>query len=348
VGAYDNDTHRYFAPPDLDGAPEIDHRHDALVAVRRAMEELNFRAMGCEMFVALDRDDRRAAAQLAAAPGWFEEWEQQLSRFRDDSDLARLNAAGRPVAVRDALWEVIREAIRAARESDGLVRPTMLGALEAAGYDRSFDAIGPELENTPSTHGRVPPASFDWSAIGMDPRTHAVTLPAGTRLDLGGVAKGWAAGQAARRLAAAGPALVDAGGDIAVSGPMADGSPWPIAIADPFRPEGSLGTLLIVRGAAATSGREYRRWRRGGAEQHHIIDPRTGRPARTDVLTATVVAPDGPAAEVAAKVALILGSREGLAWIDARPTLAGLLVLEGGRVVRSRRIDAYLERAALV
>lgn len=136
------------------------------------------------------------------------------------------------------------------------------------------------------------------------------------RLDLGGIAKGWAADIAAQRLAKAGPALIDAGGDIAVSGPMADGSPWPIAIANPFAPEDSLGLLLLVRGAVATSGRDYRRWTRGGVEQHHIIDPRTGQPAQTDVLSATIVAPDGPAAEMAAKVALILGSQAGLAWLD--------------------------------
>jgi thiamine biosynthesis lipoprotein len=126
---------------------------------------------------------------------------------------------------------------------------------------------------------------------------------------------------------------------------MADGSPWPIGIANPFAPEESLGVLLVVRGGVATSGRDLRRWRKDGAEQHHIIDPRTGRPAQTDVLAATVVAPDGPSAEMAAKVALILGSQAGRAWLDERPTLAGLLVLEDGRIIRSRRMNAYLDQS---
>ena len=307
------------------------------------MRELHFRAMGCEMLGAIDRDDALAGERLAAVPGWFEEWEQQLSRFRADSNLMRLNAAGRATGVPDALWKVIGVALDAARQSDGLVRPTMLDALEAAGYDRSFDLIGqdraPQAERSAQVNR---PAPADWRAIQLDKRARAVTLPARARLDLGGVAKGWAADQAVRRLAAAGPALLDAGGDIAVSGPMSDGSPWPIAIANPFAPEDTLGLLLLVQGAIATSGRDYRRWQRGGAQQHHIIDPRTGRPADTDVLTATVVAPDGPSAEVAAKVALILGSRAGLAWLDDRPTLAGLLVLEDGRVLSSRRMGAYL------
>jgi len=123
--------------------------------------------------------------------------------------------------------------------------------------------------------------------------------------------------------------------------------PWPIAIANPFVPDKSLGTVLLVRGAVATSGRDYRRWERGGMTQHHIIDPRTCQPAQTDVLSATVVAPDGPTAEMAAKVALILGSRASLTWLDARPTCAGLVVLEDGRILRSRRMDAYLDEMSL-
>jgi thiamine biosynthesis lipoprotein len=136
------------------------------------------------------------------------------------------------------------------------------------------------------------------------------------RLDLGGVAKGWAADQAAQRLASTGPVLVDAGGDISISGPMADGLGWPIAVANPFAPDDSLGLVRIVQGAVATSGRDYRHWQRGGIEQHHIIDPRSGRPAETDVLSATVIAPDGPSAEMAAKVAL-LHSRRMDVYLDA-------------------------------
>jgi thiamine biosynthesis lipoprotein len=301
------------------------------------MRTLEFRAMGSHMLAVLDRDDEAADAQLAAVPAWFEEWEQQMSRFRPDSDLIRLNAAGHAEQVPDALLKVVRVALQAARESAGLVRPTVLDALAAAGYDRSFDQLPADGASVAAL-----PAP-DWRGVALDLPARTITLPPGVHLDLGGVAKGWAADQAARRLSAAGPALIDAGGDIAVSGPMANGAAWPIAIANPLAPDDTLGNLLLARGAVATSGRDFRRWQRGGAEQHHIIDPRTGRPARTDVLTATVIAPDGPSAEVAAKVALMLGSGAGLAWLEARPTLAGLLVLDDGTPVRSRRMDVYLE-----
>ncbi|HMK07966.1 MAG TPA: FAD:protein FMN transferase, partial [Anaerolineales bacterium] len=169
-----------------------------------------------------------------------------------------------------------------------------------------------------------------------------VRLPAGTRLDLGGIGKGWAADRAVRRLSRTGAALVDAAGDIAVSGPTASGDPWPIGVADPAHAERQLAVLMIGKGGVATSGRDYRRWRQGGLWAHHIIDPRTGRPAQTDVLSATVVGPSARMAEAAAKAVLILGSREGLGWLEGRPALAGLVVLDDERVLTSRRMKPYL------
>jgi thiamine biosynthesis lipoprotein len=89
----------------------------------------------------------------------------------------------------------------------------------------------------------------------------------------------------------------------------------------------------------ATSGRDYRRWKQDGRWNHHIIDPRTGEPAVTDVLTATVVAPNVMEAEMAAKVVLILGSREGLEWLERRSGYAGLVVQETGAVITSRAFN---------
>jgi thiamine biosynthesis lipoprotein len=103
-----------------------------------------------------------------------------------------------------------------------------------------------------------------------------------------------------------------------------------------------LELLRITTGGVATSGRDFRRWRQGGQWRHHIIDPRTGSPANTNVLAATVIAPSACMAEIGAKVALLLGSGEGLEWLEARASLAGLLVLEDGSVVRSLRLRNYV------
>jgi thiamine biosynthesis lipoprotein len=218
------------------------------------------------------------------------------------------------------------------------VTPTLLAALESAGYDRPFDSLQPDEPRDRAGWVLV----GDWRLIECDVSTRSIMLPPGMRLDLGGIAKGWAADQAARRLGVFAPTLIGAGGDIAVSGPRADGEPWSIGVADPSEPDRNLELLLIANGAVATSGRDYRRWQRNGAWQHHIIDPRSGEPAETDVLSATVIAPTAVEAEMAAKMVLIMGSRAGLNWLEEQSTLAGLLVLESGYVLHSQRIEDYL------
>ena len=308
------------------------------------MQLLEFRAMGCHMLAALDSDSQPAAS-LLRVPEWFEKWEQQLSRFRETSELSHLNCnAGRWVRVGSVMWEVMQVALQAAEWSEGLVAPTLLNAVEAAGYDRSFDLMG-ETGNSNAESSRSITPVFDgqWPAIERNPGNRSIRLPNGVRVDFGGVAKGWAADRAARRLGQRGPALIDAGGDIAVSGPLLDGQPWPIGIDDPANPNRQIGLLHVRQGGIATSGRDYRRWQRNGVWQHHIIDPRIGLPAQTDVLSATVIGPTTLEAEVAAKAAMILGSTAGLKWLEARPQFAGLLVLESGQVLHSSRMKDYLE-----
>lgn len=309
------------------------------------MQHREFRAMGSQIVVLLDVEAApEAAVLLGAVPGWFAEWEQCLSRFRPDSELAHLNRkAGQWVPVSPVLWDVLQHALAAARASAGLVTPALLDALETAGYDRSFEYLLPAGASAPqpATIGSWHNPDDDWQAIELDPRTHSIRVPADVHLDLGGIAKGWAAQQALQRLAVHGPVLVNVGGDIAVSGPRRDGTRWPIGVMDPLAPARHLDVLMLAGGGLATSGRDYRRWQLNGAGRHHILDPRTRQPAATDVLSATIIAPSACEAEMAAKVTLILGSGAGLDWLEERPALAGLLVLEDGTVVASHRLPDY-------
>lgn len=309
------------------------------------MRQLRFRSMGSDILGVIDAEPMATTRRLESLPGWFHERESRLSRFLPDSELSRLNgASGRAFPASPVLWEAVGAALEAARWSEGLVTPTVLEALEQAGYDRTFEHLAHEED---PVRGRAEEAREtrrcpDWRAVERDEPTRSLVLPSGVRLDLGGTAKGGAADAAAKWLSEEGPALVDAGGDVAVSGPRRDGEPWAIGVADPLHPERELALLLLEAGGVATSGRDFRRWSQGGRWRHHLIDPRTGQPARTDVLAATVIAGSALQAEVAAKVALLRGSREGLAWLEARPGLAGLLVLEDGTVLRSRRIGDFL------
>ncbi len=298
-----------------------------------------FRAMGCHMLAALDSASFEPAQELEKVADWFEQWEAVLSRFRPESELSRLNNApeiSHPVS--ETMLSVFQAAVQAERESRGLVTPTVLEALVSAGYETSFDSLS-RVQYAPATSDlpRFTLAEVAWSVT-----PPSLRLPAGLRLDFGGIAKGWAAQQAMQRLAAFGPALVNAGGDIAISGPLLDGEPWPVDIRDPFHAGESLGLLMLGRCGVATSGQDYRRWQQNDAWRHHIIDPRSGLPAETDVISASVIAPTVLKAETAAKCALILGSSAGLDWLEARPSLAGMLLLKDGRLVYSSRFMQYL------
>jgi thiamine biosynthesis lipoprotein len=307
------------------------------------MQQIEFRAMHCQMSAMVDSSSPRVAERLTQVPKWFANWEQRLTRFQPDSELSQLNRrAGQTVPVSSLMKEVLQAAQQAVQESGGLVTPTILEALEIAGYDHSFESLAfvPGAWPFPET-GR---ATIQAPALQIHPHHRTVYLAPGSQLDLGGIAKGWAADRAARRLSKWGPALVDAGGDIAIYAPRLEDKAWPVGVADPFVPDRQLALLMIKHGGIATSGRDYRRWLKNGTWQHHIIDPRTGQPAQTDILTATVIAPNARAAEVAAKVVLILGSSAGYEWLETHPKMAGMMVLESGQVIQSHRWSEFLWR----
>lgn len=309
------------------------------------MQDLMFRAMGSQIRILLDTDDTQAAPSIDRVTRWFADWEHTLSRFQPDSELSQLNRnAGRWVGVSDVLWEVIQLALDVAHHSNGLVTPTILPALEQIGYGQSI-AFSSNQSKQPD-HPHIRPAwtsdLHDWWQLRLDTDRRAIWVPLGIRLDLGGIAKGWAAYQTQQRLQPYAPTLVDAGGDIVVSGPQADGSAWPIGVTNPHDPDEILTLLMIAHGSVATSGRDYRRWQSQGIWHHHIIDSRTGISAQSDILSATVVAPDIVRAEMSAKMALILGSAEGLGMLEAQPDLAGLLVLEDGTILQSNRLEQYV------
>lgn len=151
-----------------------------------------------------------------------------------------------------------------------------------------------------------------------------IELEPGVRIDLGGIAKGYAAERAAEVLGTAGACLVNAGGDIATRA----GS-WPVGV----ETGGALLTLELTGGGAlATSGRDRRRWRRNGRELHHLIDPRTDAPADTDLLRVTVVATDAVEAEVAAKALFLAGAVRAEEEANTSGT-PSVLVTESGRTI---------------
>ena len=250
-----------------------------------------FRAMGTDIELLVEADVEPVAA-FAAAETEFERLEQVMSRFRPDSELSLLNAAGELDASPD-LTEVVGLALEARDRSGGRFDPTVHDALVAAGYDRTFAELPADT---------VEAASAAACGGGVEVEGHRIRLEPDVRLDLGGIGKGFAAERVAAQLALAGPCLVSAGGDIAIRGVPADGC-WPVAVTDG-------PTLGLTGGGLATSGVDGRRWRKGGREQHHLIDPASGRPAAGDLVRVTAYAESAVAAEVLAKTLLLAGADE--------------------------------------
>lgn len=299
--------------------------------------KIEFRAMGSHVLAALEtnKDD---SCILKQVPTWFSRWERKFSRFLPDSELARLNRSrGQSVKVSRDLLQVIKMALKNRAASQGMVSPFLLDSLEYAGYSSSFENLDSQ------NHSFILPSEFplDEDDLIINEADHSVRLGRTTRLDLGGVAKGWAAHQAMLRLKKYGACLVDAGGDIATSGPLADGSPWPVGISDPFQNIEQVTLLALSGQSVATSGRDYRNWMFNGSRQHHLIDPRTHAPAKNDVLTATVLAHSVLQAELAAKTAFLLGSDEGMQWL-AQNNHPALLILADGRQATTPDFGKYL------
>ncbi len=312
------------------------------IAPRAAqLHRVEFRAMGSRIGMWLVSDDTEAASgRLGAAWVFMRLVELQLSRFLSDSELSLLNArSGFPAQVSPVLWQALGAALDAARRTGGLYDPTVIDALEAAGYARSF-ADGLDVE-APTAQPAPPKAG--WRDIRMDENTRTVTLPPDVRIDLGGSAKAWAAVRAADMMASLGACLVDAGGDIAARGTPPDNEAgWPVGVADPHQPDADLCTLRVRDRGVATSGMDYRRWRRGASVQHHIIDPRTRRPADTDLWTVTVVAKDVVEADLHAKVALLLGSAEGCRHLENCADVEALLVRADGERLMTAGFSQYV------
>ncbi len=274
----------------------------------------SFRAMGTDVELFLAAEPGPAADRaLNAAENEFERVEALLSRFRPESELSALNRQGR-IEAGDDLLAVVGLALEARKRTDGRFDPTVHDALVAAGYDRTFDEVASDS-----------PAQAHSGRCGGEVRISSSTiqLEPGVHLDLGGIGKGYTVDRAAAILATAGPALVDAGGDIAAFG-RPDDLGWRVGI----ETADETMTVALDDAAIATSGRDRRRWCRDGEERHHLIDPATGRPAETGLLRVTVVAPTAVEAEVLAKSLFLAGEDAA-----ATATEPAVLVTEDGRTV---------------
>jgi thiamine biosynthesis lipoprotein len=311
------------------------------------MEYQQFRAMNSDIILAAEGSADSLTLGFKLTRDFIAASEARFTRFTDTSELARLNrSAGAWFQASPELFDVVQQACELAEETGGLFDPTMLAALEAAGYDKSMDDIRAYGVSSQPRSGYQVQSAF--RAIQLDEPTQSIHLPLGARIDLGGIAKGWIAEQAALLLAEyADACAVSAGGDIFTIGLPADEPDWSIGLENPRDPDRDLTTLHVGPGAVATSSVAKRRWQQGRREQHHIIDPRTGEPAVTDWLSVTVIAPHAALAEVYAKALLIGGLREAEDIAAQRPEITFVAVDQDRQLWRSGKIsegfNVYIE-----
>jgi thiamine biosynthesis lipoprotein len=276
-----------------------------------------FRAMGCEVVVA-----GASAAKFAAIERLFAERERTFSRFLADTELNRVNrAAGRAVCVSESFAAMLQLALDGAKQTSGLVDPTVGAALSAAGYNADFASLRDD--------GRVPGAGIrcTWRSVRLAGRY--MHMPRGTVLDLNGVVKGQTVDDAVALLSGSG--WVSAGGDLATRGETVVGLP-------------AGGSVRLVDSALATSGRDRRVWLRGGRLQHHLIDPATGLPSTSPWQQVTVCASSCVGADIAAKAAFLLGDR-GPRWLDA-VGIPGRFITDDGTVRLNESWHTNVELAA--
>ena len=265
----------------------------------REFASRRFNALGstCELLAlgvgqgALERCEQRVREE-----------EARFTRFVTDSELARLNAGdGRYVPVSPEMFAMLEAALWAYQESGGLVNAAILPALTAAGYDRPFreGLAQPEFSESMSVPG-LP------EVLILDGTTRSIALAPGAALDLGGIAKGVLADLLIDELGD--DAVCNLGGDLRVRGNGPEGDGWHIGLCD-------RSAVAMRDGAVCTSGTTRRRW---GQSMHHLIDPKTGMPVKTDLAEVSVITDFALRGEVYAKCAMLLGVSAGVAFLESR------------------------------
>ena len=304
----------------------LTHEPATTATVDRESGASSWRALGTYVMLRTTPDAVQAATELAATV--LDEVDVACSRFRDDSDLMRANAAaGTAVEVSRVLVGALRVALEAAAETDGLVDPLLGDVLRSAGYDRTFSLV-PANDPTPTA---LPVRGGSWRQVVVTDTS--VTVPPGAALDLGATGKAFAADLVALCIADTldVPVLACVGGDIRLASPGDEPQDQPVLIGHSIADieAGGPGTLVhLASGGLATSSVSARRWSRGGRQWHHLVDPRTNLPATGPWRTVTALGHTSAAANVASTASIVLGDAA-YDWLVERQVAARLVDHDG-------------------
>lgn len=309
---------------------------------------LAFRAMNTDFLVA--GVPAGAAEEVKALVALAE---TTFSRFSPTSEISRLNqTAPAWTAVTSLTYDLLVDAAEAYHATGGLFNPFLAETMRTIGYDQSFEALTP-VKNRSGINTCIAQKQDLFASplplpehLEFDFATQSIKVATGATIDLGGIAKGWIAQRAANRLIASGikQGLIDAGGDVVLWGSEPMQGSWGVGVGHPLAEDQDIADLWLEGlTAIATSSIVKRRWQRSGElSAHHILDPRTGSPACSDLLQATVIGRDLVVAEQYTKLLIILGSAAGSRWIaDRCPDLAYILVRSDGAIINSDNLNRY-------
>ncbi|MDM8519225.1 FAD:protein FMN transferase [Anaerolineales bacterium HSG6] len=311
----------------------------------------SFKSMNTQVQIRLFSQSDMADEILLDVQELFGSFEKRLSRFDTKSELSQLNiSTQRASLVSPTLLNAIEIALWAAEATNGLYDPTILNNLEQAGYDRTFEQVATIYAQSTRDYEPISPIkniqrqSFSFREVSFNRTNRKIHKPVGLRFDLGGMGKGWTVDRAADQLQGVGPFMVNAGGDIFAYHSPPGEKGWQVNLIHPFKPEKFYARLHLHHQALATSTIAKRRWQKNGQVMHHLIDPRTKKPAKTDAISVSVVAERTVLAEIYAKVALILGAKRGLAYLERLPGVDGMIFTDDSQLLYTAGFGLLLDQ----
>ncbi|MFC1833380.1 FAD:protein FMN transferase [Thermodesulfobacteriota bacterium] len=255
---------------------------------------------------------------------------EKLTSFHQSSALGAINdkAGVAPVSPGEELLKLVNTSLDTARKTSGAFDPTV-GPLSRLWNFSGGDPTLPDRQDVQRATAKV-----GWKRVALDAETGTIFLPhEGMSLDLGAIAKGYALDRAKEVLTKYGvsSALINAGGDVLGMGLKQPGKPWRVGIQDPRNPRDIVAVVDLTDRVIVTSGDYERFFTKDGKRYHHILDPRTGYPAR-GVQSVTIVAPDGVTADALATAVFVLGPGQGLEIIESTPGVEGFFIDSSGEV----------------
>ena len=259
--------------------------------------------------------------------------ENLLSVTKPESDVAKANKNG-DTPLSEETASLLQTAKNLSQETNGLFDITVYPAVKAWGFTRDENRV----PNTEELTALLP--LIDSNAIRI--RDNTVTLKKGMEIDLGGIAKGYAADTVATNLEQNGctGGILSFGGNVKTIGTKPDGSLFQIAVQDPNNATNTLGTLLVGGNTAVvTSGDSQRYFEKDGVKYHHILDPRTAAPAKSDLSSVTVVCASATRADALATALYIMGLEDGLSFVNQKEDIEALFVTKQGEIKPSNGLQ---------